>query len=127
MKSVVKYLALGAALTASPAMAAPAPAGNPVAGKSAYMQCQACHTVDAKAPPRMGPTLQGVYNAKIAARPGFKYSTALKGVNGKWDDATLDQWLTKPNKLAPGTSMVLAGISDPKRRADIIAYLKTLK
>ena len=30
-------------------------------------------------------------------------------------------------KLVPGTKMPYAGVSDPAKRAEIIAYLKTLK
>ena len=38
----------------------------------------------------------------------------------------MDKWLTKPMSYAPGTKMTFAGVSDPKQRADLIAYLRTL-
>lgn len=126
MKSVLKFLALGFAAVAFPALAA-APAGDPVAGKKAFIQCQACHTVQAAGTQRLGPTMQGIYGAKIASRPGYAYSAALKGVSGKWDDAMLDNWLKRPSNVAQGTKMAFAGVADPKRRSDLTAYLKTLK
>ncbi len=126
MKSIQKLLVIGFASAAFPVLAAPPP-GDPALGKKAFIQCQACHTVDAKAPSRMGPTLAGVYGAKAGAKPGYAYSAALKGLNVKWDDASLDHWLVRPNAMAQGTKMAFAGIPDPKRRADLIAYLKTLK
>ena len=41
-----------------------------------------------------------------------------------WNDTTLDRFLTKPLKMVPGTAMTYDGVSDPKDRADLIAYLK---
>lgn len=127
MKSVLMVFAAYGAISL-PVSAMAQVAGDAQAGKKAFIQCQACHSVDAKGPSRMGPSLHGVYGAKIASRPGYShYSKALSGTQGKWDDAKLDLWLTRPTKFATGTSMAFAGIPDPKRRADVIAYLKTLK
>ena len=126
MKSIQKLLIIGSAAAAFPALAAP-PAGDPALGKKAFSQCQACHAVDAKSPPRMGPTLAGVYGAKVATRPGYAYSAPMKALAAKWDEAMLDRWLAGPNTMAKGTKMAVAGIPDPKRRADLIAYMKTLK
>lgn len=128
MKPVLMLLAACGAV-AIPALAtAQTVTGDAAAGKRAFVQCQACHTVDAKAVSRMGPTLQGVYGGKIASRPTYaQYSKALKATTGVWNDASLDLWLTRPTKFVPGTSMTFAGVADPKRRADLVAYLKTLK
>ena len=38
---------------------------------------------------------------------------------------TLDLWLTNPQAFAPGTSMAFPGVPDIKKRADIIAYLRS--
>ena len=54
------------------------------------------------------------------------YSAALKAKGGKWDYAELDKWLLKPSAYAPGTKMSFAGIADPKVRADVISYLRSL-
>jgi cytochrome c2 len=43
-----------------------------------------------------------------------------------WTSETLNEFLTDPSAKVPGTAM--AGIlTDPQERADVIAYLSTLK
>jgi cytochrome c len=41
-----------------------------------------------------------------------------------WDERTLDRFLADPVKYLPGTAMVYSGVSDPKERADVVAYLR---
>lgn len=98
--------------------------GDPVAGKKIFMRCVACHAVQPGAGAKMGPNLAGVVGRKAAAAPGFKYSAAMQKAKLKWDDATLDKWLTRPSALVPGTSMAFAGLSNAADRANVIAYLK---
>jgi cytochrome c len=43
-----------------------------------------------------------------------------------WTFDALNKWLTKPSADAPGTAMTFAGLSNPKQRADIVAYLDSL-
>src|SRR6202035_5031599 len=43
-----------------------------------------------------------------------------------WDAATLDHFLTDPAKAVPGTTMPIP-LPDAGMRADLIAYLATLK
>ncbi|MCR5877809.1 cytochrome c family protein [Phenylobacterium sp. J367] len=112
LRSLLAVAALS--LAASPALAAD--------GAQLFnMQCKMCH---AGGP--MGPSLNGVAGAKIAAKPGFAYSPALKGKDGTWTDANLDAFLKAPTQFAPGTRMMIAVPSDANRAA-VIAYLKTLK
>jgi cytochrome c len=85
-------------------------------------RCKVCHT-PASTP--MGPALKGVYGAKIASRPGFKYSPALSAKDGTWNDALLDTWLSGPFKFAPGTRMSISVPAAADRTA-LIGYLKTL-
>ena len=44
-----------------------------------------------------------------------------------WDDEALDTFLTNPKAYVSGTSMGFAGIARGDERANIIAYIKTLK
>lgn len=112
-------LMAAALLPASAHAAGPAPA--------TFARCTVCHNAAKGAPPKIGPDLWGVYGTKAAAQAGFKYSAALKNVKLKWDDATLDKWLTAPMTLVPGTAMAFPGLKDAAKRAEVIAYLKTLK
>lgn len=101
-----------------------APAAPALASDGAQlfnMQCRMCHTGSP-----MGPSLAGVAGAKVAARPDFAYSAALKARGGTWTDANLDAYLKAPSAFAPGTKMMIAVPSETTRAA-IIAYLKTLK
>ena len=86
-------------------------------------QCRGCHQ---PASTLMAPALTGVAGAKIAARPDFNYSPALKAKEGAWTDANLDAFLKSPQVFAPGTRM---GVSVPadEARAAIIAYLHTVQ
>ena len=71
-----------------------------------------------------GPNLSGVFGRKVAAKPGFLYSDALKGQTFSWDVAQLDKWLADPKAMVPGTKMTFPGFKDAKDRIDVIAYLK---
>lgn len=53
----------------------------------------------------------------------FGYTAALQELGGTWTPERMDAWLTKPQKVAPGTSMTFPGLADPLDRADIIAFL----
>ncbi len=116
-------MGLAASALAGGAMAAPAK-GDPALGKKVFMRCVACHAVTPGAGVKMGPNLAGVVGRKAAAAPGFKYSAAMQKAALKWDDATLDKWLTKPSAVVPGTSMAFAGVPVPADRANVIAYMR---
>ena len=113
---------------AGAAPAAAAVVGDAAKGQKSFAKCAACHTINAGGANGIGPNLAGVYGEGVAqGRGGYAFSDALKTKGGKWDDATLDAWLTDPAKFAPGTKMSFAGLSDAQERANIIAYLKTAK
>jgi cytochrome c len=92
-----------------------------------FAQCAVCHAVTAAAPKKLGPTLAGVAGKPAATRPGYAYSPALKGSRIVWTDATLDAFLTRPSQVVPANKMGFAGVRDATARAQIIAYLKTLR
>jgi cytochrome c len=95
-------------------------------GGQTARQCQACHNFQEGAGPKVGPDLYGVVGRPVASVPGFNYSAALKKLGGTWTFDALNTWLTKPSADAPGTAMTFAGLSNPKQRADVIAYLDSL-
>jgi cytochrome c len=94
------------------------------AGRRAFGQCAACHTIGKGGQALAGPNLYGVIDRAIAADPRFGYSQALIDHGGRWDAATMDAWLTSPSRMVPGTRMMFAGVHDPLTRADLIAYLR---
>ncbi|WP_439815877.1 c-type cytochrome [Zavarzinia sp. CC-PAN008] len=117
----IATLALGA--LASPALAA----GDPVKGEQVFKRCMTCHTTAQGAPNKVGPNLFGVVGAQAGHVEGFRYSDAMKGSGLTWDEATLDAYLTKPRELIPGNKMAFVGLPKEQDRADVIAYLSTLK
>jgi cytochrome c len=90
-----------------------------------YRPARVCHTFDKGGATLIGPNLYGVVGKKIAAHEGVNYTPALKGKEGDWTYENLDLWLTNPQAFAPGTSMAFPGVPDIKKRADIIAYLRS--
>jgi cytochrome c len=76
---------------------------------------------------KIGPSLFGVVGRKTGTVPGFNYSPANAGANLTWDPATLDKYLESPRAMMPGTKMTFGGVKDPEKRANLIAYLATLK
>ena len=107
---------------AQPASAPPAAiAGDEEAGREVYAaNCRSCHS-GAIAPP-----LSGVVGRPAASAPGYAYSDALKAKAAEpWTEARLDAFLIGPQAYAPGTRMLLV-VPDAQKRADLIAYLKSL-
>ena len=118
-------LALSAA--AMPARAQDQPAGDAEAGKTLFnRQCMACHSAQA-GQNKVGPSLAGVFGRHSAEVSGFNYSAAMKQADRTWDAKALDAYVADPRASVPGTRMIYAGMKDPKQRADLIAYLATLK
>lgn len=118
MRKLVPIIALSAAL------ASPARAGDAVHGQELYeSRCIACHSPDAN---RVGPKHRGVVGRVSGTVPGYIYSKAVKAAQVTWDEHSLDQWLTDPQAFIPGQKMNFR-VNDPTDRADLIAYLKTLR
>ena len=113
------------AATSLALLLATAQAQDATAGGMAFQQCAECHSPGST--DNAGPGLKGVYGRRAGAKDGFEFSPALKKSAIQWDDKTLDAFLANPQKAVPGTSMAFGGDDDAKERADLIAYLKTLK
>jgi cytochrome c len=104
---------------------APARAQDAAAGAQEFLQCADCHSPGTN--DGVGPGLKGVYGRRAGTVAGFKYSEAMARSTVVWDETALAGFLADPQKAMPGTAMNWPGESDPKARADLIAYLKTLK
>lgn len=87
-------------------------------------QCGTCHAVGKNL---VGPNLVGVVGRHAGTVEGFRYSAANKAADFTWDAAKLDPYLANPKAVIPGTSMLYAGLKNDTQRADLIAYLETLK
>ena len=118
----IRALGLAMALIVGTAGAAMA-AGDVDKGAKLYKRCKACHTLDEGGKNKVGPNLFGIFGREAGTLEGFKFSKAMKASDVVWDEATLDQFLTKPKKFIPKTKMGFPGLKKENQRADIIAYL----
>jgi cytochrome c len=101
---------------------------DPKKGEQLAKVCTACHSFNKGGPNKIGPNLWGVAEEQIAAVPNYQFSAALQADKAeKWDPEKLNKWLYKPQAFAKGTKMTFAGIPKAQDRADVIAYLESLK
>jgi len=100
---------------------------DPAAGEKVFAKCTSCHTATQGGANGIGPNLYGVVGDAIGhGRGGFAFSSDLAGKSDKWTFENLNAWLTSPRAFAAGTKMSFAGLSDPKDRANVIAYLNSM-
>lgn len=90
-------------------------------------KCVSCHSFEQGGANKIGPALYGIVDRTIGQHDGFTYSGALADMDGAWDYEALNGFLENPKKYAAGTNMAFAGLRKAKDRANIIAYLDSLK
>jgi cytochrome c len=118
-------LILSAALALSTAR--PAHAADVAHGAKVFRsQCAECHS-NREGKNKTGPSLFGIIGRKAASVPGYRYSDAMKSSMLLWTDEELDAYVTEPRKVVPGNKMKYRGLTDAAKRADLIAYLDTLR
>ena len=98
------------------------------AGKQLFAKkCGVCHSL-IPGKRSVGPSLIGVVGTKAGTHdPGFAYSDEMKNSGKTWDQPTLDAFLTNPRAYIPGIKMLFAGLPEQSDRANLIAFLATLK
>ena len=128
MPAFHRLLNFCAALLVSGACLAGPPKPDPEKGKATFgAMCGVCHSTQVSGGPIEGPNLLGVVGRKAGSQPDFtKYTPALKSSGITWSVKALDKFLTNPMATVPGTAMPML-IPDDKTRADVVAYLATLK
>ena len=118
-----------AALLGTAVVCASGLTGDPSRGRELFMTngCPACHGVTQGANSMVGPSLFGVVGREAGTAPSLLgASENLKKYGVTWSAETLDEFLADPNAKVPGTPMS-GMLIDPQQRADVIAYLSTLK
>jgi cytochrome c len=91
-------------------------------------QCGVCHAGgEGDGDGGQGPSLKGVIGRKIGGDMAFGgYTDVLSSAKDKWTTDNLNTFLIDPNKDKPGTNMPIS-VKNDAERADIIAYLASLK
>jgi cytochrome c len=100
--------------------------GTAAAGEKVFVVCKTCHAVEA-GKNMVGPSLHALQGRHSGEIPGYSYSAANKGSGIVWSNEKLFQYLENPQRVIPGTKMSYTGVKDAQKRADLIAYLDTLK
>jgi len=96
------------------------------AGEKVFSKCKACHKIDGEN--AVGPHMNAVVDRPKAAIEGYAYSdTLLAMASDAWTPENLDGFLENPKGYAPGTKMAFAGLGKVEDRANVIAYLATIK
>jgi len=127
VKQTATILAAFGVLALAPAPAA-AQAADAAAGEGVFRRvCATCHNATAEGPRKLGPTLHGLVGRKSGSIEGFRYSKANSEANIVWTAEKLDPYIKNPREVVPGTTMAYAGLRNDAERANLIAYLVTLK
>ena len=101
--------------------------GDAQRGRLVFAPCRSCHFTDAAAGHGNGPNLHRIFGKQAGQQAGFEhYSEPLKAAGFVWTPEAMYAWLENPMAQMPGTSMMSAGVPDPRKRADLIAYLKAI-
>jgi cytochrome c len=115
----------------TPAASAGDTKGDATKGKALFMSsCMTCHgvTEEGNSMTMVGPNLFGVVGRKAGTvKSLLGPSENLKKHGVTWSAETLDVFLANPLAILAADSAMAGVLPDPKQRADVIAYLHTLK
>ena len=103
-------------------------AGDAKKGADVFAEeCGDCHsTVAGKN--KKAPSLNGVFGRKAGSVADFSgYSDSMKQSGITWNPEKVDAYITAPKKIVPAGKMKYEGLPDAAARADVIAYLMSLK
>jgi cytochrome c len=127
-EDVVTYLSShGAGRPAIAPISARLASANAESGKEIFDgTCGACHLVSPtlNVPKRVN--LWGVVGRPKASQGDVPYSSAIREAGGTWTYEDLNSFISNPAFALPGTDMIFPGLPDENKRADVIAYLRTL-
>ncbi|MCY1128286.1 cytochrome C [Frigidibacter sp. RF13] len=122
-------------------VAAPALAGDPVAGEADFKKCKACHSIIAADGTEIvkggktGPSLWGLDGKTVGTAADFKYGDSIVAVGAAgatWNEAEIAAYVTDPTawlkeKLGDDSAKSKMTFKLAKGAEDIAAYLVTLK
>jgi cytochrome c len=106
-------------------------AADAAAGEQVYKKvCVTCHSNDPGVN-KTGPSLAGVYGRK-AGSSAFPRYKGMVGADFTWNEELLSEYLQDPKAFVLShtqnkTTAMTYALKDAQQRADVIAYLKTLK
>jgi cytochrome c2 len=113
----------GLAIEAFRAAAKDAVQGESLAAKvdSAIVACAECHSFEPDSNDA-SPTLANLWGRSIASTDYARHSPRLSARSDHWDAATLDKFLSDPQRFAPGTTMPDPGLEPDVRQGLIRTF-----
>lgn len=131
-EATLAYSVAGTETEATTAVAAAEPAfadliqvADVSAGEQTFGKCKSCHNIGGKN--GVGPHLNGVVGRARGSVEGFAYSDAMKSIVAPWTEEEIYTFIKAPKVYVPGTKMSYAGLAKPEERANVVAYLASLK
>jgi cytochrome c len=125
---VIRAAAGGLVLLALLASSLLPAAADSLRGERVFQRCYACHSVATEEEHLPGPSLGCVLGRRAGTRPGFAFSPAMVEAGTArglvWTRATLDTFLVDAQRLVPGTTMWIPGLTAPEDRRDVMDYLE---
>ncbi|NOT40344.1 MAG: cytochrome c family protein [Alphaproteobacteria bacterium] len=100
--------------------------GDATAGEKTFKQCAICHS-SKLGENKIGPSLFGIVGRVAGTASAYNYSAANKKSGITWTEQALFDYLENPRAKMPGTKMAYVGLRKAQDRANLIAYLKTLR
>ena len=101
--------------------------GDAVHGAAIYQEtCAQCHQLQPGLN-KKGPQLLNIYGAPAAQLADYDYSKGLAKSGWTWDAKTLDPYIADAEQAMPESKMLADPMPDASDRADVIAYLSTLR
>ena len=132
MKTFATSVFVLATIVGTDAHAADIEKGETLFGK----KCGTCHEVGPDAVNKVGPTLNNMIDAPVAAVDGYKYGAsilALQETGAVWSAEELSAWLANPKKYLraklnnkKAKSKMTFKLKKEAERDDIIAYLASI-
>jgi cytochrome c len=115
---------LGLVVLASGVQMPQAHAGS---GSDVFAQeCAECHSLR-EGKNKKGPSLFAVVGRKAGSVADFNYSDAMKTSGLTWTPSQIDAYVSHPRTVVPEGKMKYDGLADAQARADLIAFLGTVK
>jgi cytochrome c len=132
--ALARLLGLGLLVAVANGQAQPDPVdelslvqGDPARGRLVFAPCRTCHFTEAEAGHGNGPNLYRIFGKIAGQQAGFEYySESLQAAGFVWTPQFMYAWLEDPMAALPGTTMMSAGVSDARQRADLVAYLQSI-
>ena len=89
--------------------------------------CANCHYFEKGKGKKIGPDLWDIVERPVGSAAGFEYSGGFaEKASEKWTYENLNSFLIAPKAYIKGTKMAFGGIKNDQKRANLMAYLKSL-